>query len=437
MSLLGKKTKSLLERARKVIPYGVNSNFRYYGEDTFVIKRGQGAHVWDADDKQYIDYRLGFGPIILGHAHPTVTQRVTEAIKGGTLFAWTNPWEISAAERIVRLTRMDKVKLTNTGSEATMHALRTARAYTGREKFVKFEGHYHGMNDYFLYSTASSAISAIGSRRSPVPAVVSSGIPRAINQYVYTLPFNDLERLEETIQNRWQDLAAVFLEPLLGNMGGILPKPAFLQKLRELCTKYGILLVFDEVKTGFRVANGGAQEYFGIKADLATYAKSLANGFPIAAIAGKEEVMMSIEPGKVANAGTYSGNVVGAAAADATLEILETEPVIADIFSSGQKLMDGIDEILTEADLPHHMAGLPSMFGFVLGTNDEPVDFRDHARWDLALYEEIGRALIQRGVMATPDTREPWFLSRAHDDSIIDETLGIFNEAIRQVKKKH
>jgi len=197
------------------------------------------------------------------------------------------------------------------------------------------------------------------------------------------------------------------------------------------------LLVFDEVKTGFRVANGGAQEYFGIKADLATYAKSLANGFPIAAIAGKEEVMMSIEPGKVANAGTYSGNVVGAAAADATLEILETEPVIADIFSSGQKLMDGIDEILTEADLPHHMAGLPSMFGFVLGTNDEPVDFRDHARWDLALYEEIGRALIQRGVMATPDTREPWFLSRAHDDSIIDETLGIFNEAIRQVKKKH
>jgi len=166
MSLLGKKTRSLLERARKVIPYGVNSNFRYYGEDTFVIKRGQGAHVWDADDKQYIDYRLGFGPIILGHAHPTVTQRVTEAIKGGTLFAWTNPWEISAAERIVRLTRMDKVKLTNTGSEATMHALRTARAYTGREKFVKFEGHYHGMNDYFLYSTASSAISAIGSRLS-------------------------------------------------------------------------------------------------------------------------------------------------------------------------------------------------------------------------------------------------------------------------------
>ncbi len=436
MSLLEKKTKSLLERAKKVTPYGVNSNFRYYGEDTFVIKRGLGAHIWDADDKKYIDYRLGFGPIILGHAHPAVIERVTAAIKEGTLFAWTNPWEISVAERIARMCKMDMVKLTNTGSEATMHALRTARAYTGRERFIKFEGNYHGMSDYFLYSTASSEMSAIGSRRSPVPAGVSSGIPKAINQYVTTLPFNDVERLEETIENRWQDLAAVFIEPLLGNMGGIMPKPDFLQKLRQLCTKYNILLVFDEVKTGFRIANGGAQEYFGVRADLATYAKALANGFPIAAIAGREDVMMSIEPGKVSNAGTYSGNVVGAAAADATLEILETEPVIADIFSSGKKLMDGIDEILTEADIPHHMAGLPSIFGFALGTNDESVDFRDHARWDFALYEEIGRELIRRGVMTTPDTREPWFLSRAHDDTIIGETLNVFNEAIRNVKKK-
>lgn len=438
MSLQGTKTRSLYERAKEAIPYGVNSNFRYWGnDDTLVITRGEGPYIWDADGKRYIDYRLGFGPIILGHGHPKVVARVQDAIKDGNIFALTTPLEISVAERIKRMCNVDKVRLTNTGTEATMHTLRIARAHTGREKFIKFEGQYHGMSDYFLFSTASTHPSSLGSKRSPISVPNSSGIPAALNQYVINLPFNDFERLEETLDSRWQELAAVFVEPLLGNTAGILPQPGFLEKLRELCSKYGIILVFDEVKTGFRIANGGAQEYFGIQADLVTYAKSMGNGFPIAAIAGKEEFMMTIEPGKVAHGGTYSGNVAGAAAADATLEILENEPVIKTIFANGQKLMDGIDEILTEADLPHVITGAPSIFGIVLGTDKTPQDFREYFNGDDKLYEEIGMELVNRGVMPDADGREPWFLCLAHDSSVVDETLSIFNDTIRSVKKRH
>jgi glutamate-1-semialdehyde 2,1-aminomutase len=366
MGLQGEITQSLFKQAKKVIPHGVNSNFRYWGDDdTLVITHGEGTYIWDADGSKYIDYRLGFGPVILGHANPFVVTKVQEAMSKGTIFAWTTPLEIKVCERITRLCKVDKVRLTNTGTEATMHALRIARAYTGREKFIKFEGQYHGMADYFMFSTASTGLGALGSRRSPVNSPTTSGIPKAINQYVINLPFNDFERLEETIEAKWGDLAAVFVEPMLGNSAGVMPKTGFLEKIRELCSKYGIVMVFDEVKTGFRIANGGAQEYFGIQADLVTYAKSMGNGFPIAAIAGKEEVMMTIQPGAMAHGGTYSGNTVGTAAADATLELLETEPVLETINQRGQALMKGIDEILTEADFPHVVTGVPSMFGII------------------------------------------------------------------------
>ncbi len=437
MSLQGEKTRNLYKQAEKVIPYGVNSNFRYWGaDDTMVITKGKGAYIWDVDDNRYIDYRLAFGPIILGHAYPSVIERVQEAIKDGTLFAWTTPLEIKVAERIVRMCNVDKVRLTNTGTEATMHALRIARAYTGREKFIKFEGQYHGMADYFMYSTASSPKSALGSRRNPIPAAVTSGIPSEISKYVIVLPFNDFERLEETVEAKWGDLAAIFVEPLLGNMAGIMPKAGYLEKIRELCTKYGIVMVMDEVKTGFRIAKGGAQEYFGVQGDLVTYAKSLGNGFPIAAIAGKEKVMMTIEPGGVAHGGTYTGNVVGTAAADATLEILEKQPIHEHLYSCGKILRDGIDQILTQAGIPHHMTGLPPIFGYVLGTNEPPTDFRAYADGDDQLYEKIVFALIQRGVMPDADGREPWFLCYSHDEQIIQETLTIFEDAVDDVKKK-
>ncbi|RME87939.1 MAG: aminotransferase class III-fold pyridoxal phosphate-dependent enzyme [Anaerolineae bacterium] len=436
MSLQGEKDRILFDRAKAVIPYGVNSNFRYWGDDdTLIATRGKGAYIWDADGKRYIDYRLGFGPIILGHGYPAVVERVQEAIGDGTVFAWTTPYEIELCERIARMCKVDKVRLTNTGTEATMHALRIARAYTGREKFIKFEGQYHGMADYFMFSTASAHPGALGSRRNPINAPATSGIPKGISQYVINLPFNDFERLEKTIAAQWGDIAAIFIEPLLGNAAGIMPRPGFLEKIRELCDQYGIVMVFDEVKTGFRIANGGAQEYFGVRADLVTYAKSLGNGFPIAAIAGKEEVMMTIEPGAMAHGGTYSGNVVAAVAGIATLETLEALPVIETINRRGRALMDGIREVLTEADIPHYLPGLPPMFGIVLGIEEEPHDFRDYFRGDGELYERLVLELIQRGVQPDGDAREPWFLCYALSEEDVNETLNIFNDAIKAAKQ--
>ncbi len=436
MSMQGPKTKDMFQKALQHIPHGVNSNFRYWGdEDTVVIDRGEGAYIWDMDGKRYIDYRLAFGPIILGHADPRVTQRVQEAIQGGTIFAWTTPLEISVAERIRRLTGVEKVRLTNTGTEATFHALRIARAYTGREKFIKFEGQYHGMIDYFMFGTASSNIEKLGPRDNWRAAPNTTGIPAGIADYVYNLPFNDLEILEEMLAQKHEEIAAIFVEPILGNAAGIMPKPGYFERMRELCTQYGIVLVFDEVKTGFRIANGGAQEYFGIQADLVTYAKSLGNGFPIAAIGGKEEVMMTIQPGKMAHGGTYSGNVVGAAAADATLEILENEPIIATINARGKTLMQGIDEILTEQNIPHVVTGVPSMLSILLGIEEEPLEFRDYIRGDAKLYENIAMELIARGVQPDADGREPWFLCAALSEADVAETLNIFNDSVKAAKK--
>jgi glutamate-1-semialdehyde 2,1-aminomutase len=430
------QTQALFKQAKQFIPYGVNSNFRYWGhEDTLVITRGEGAYIWDADENRYIDYRLGFGPVILGHGYRPVVERVATAIQDGTLFAWTTPYEIEVAERIVRITGVDQVRLGNTGTEATMHALRIARAHTGRERFIKFEGQYHGMHDYVLFSTASAVAAGMGSRRSPVNMQIGSGIPEGIRRYVINLPFNDLERLEETVEARWHELAAIFVEPLLGNAAGILPQPGWLEKVRELCDRYGIVLIFDEVKTGFRIAPGGAQEYFGVQADLVTYAKAMGNGFPIAAIGGKEEVMQTVEPGRVAHGGTYTGNVVATAAALATLDILETEPIIETIFRRGQQLMDGIHDILTRADIPHHVTGLPPIFGLILGTDEEPTDFRAYLRGDMALYERLVMALVERGVMPDCDGREPWFMCYSHGEQEIADTLTVFEDAVQDVKR--
>ena len=436
MKLQGNNTSSLFEKGKSVIPHGVNSNFRYWGDDdSLIIKKGEGAYVWDMDDKRYIDYRLGFGPVILGHAYPPVVERVQEALLGGNIFAWTTPYEISVAERITRMCNVDKVRLTNTGTEATMHALRIARAYTGREKFIKFEGQYHGMADYFMFSTASSNRGGLGSIRNPIAMTNTSGIPKAINQYVISVAFNDFEGLENAVKANWGDVAAIFVEPMLGNSASIMPKPGFLEKIRELCDEYGIVMMFDEVKTGFRVANGGAQEHFGIQADLVTYAKAMGNGFPVAAIAGKEEVMMTIEPGSLAHGGTYSGNVVGVAAADKTLEILEEQPVLKTIAQHGKALMTGIDDILTEADIPHVITGVPSMFGIFLWKDEEPHDFRDYLAGDGELYEAIGMGLNQRGVQPDADGREPWFLCYSLTQADVDETLNVFNDAVKDAKQ--
>ncbi len=430
------KAQHIFDRAMKVLAKGVSSNFRYWGpEATPVLARGKGARVWDADGNEFIDYRLGWGPIILGHADDRVNEAVHAAIENGTTFAATTELEVTVAEKLVAMIPgMEMLRFTNTGTEATMHALRVARGFTGREKFIKFEGAYHGAHDYALFSTASSAIAAMGSRTSPIPVQNGSGIPRGIREYVITVPFNNIEHVERVVKDQAGNIAAMLLEPCLGNIAGLEPEADLLPQLRKLCDEYGIVLIFDEVKTGFRLSNAGARDTYGVIPDLSTYAKSLGNGFPVAAFGGKREIMDIIGPGSVTHAGTFGANGVAMAAANAVLDTLAEKPVLADLARRGQRLKSGLDEVLSEYGVPHQMSGHPNMQGFLI--TEKPItDVRGLAHHDVALYAAILDNLYQLGVWAEDDAREPWFLSVAHTDEIIDETINKFEDAVKLAVK--
>jgi glutamate-1-semialdehyde 2,1-aminomutase len=432
------KSQKIFDRAMRVMVKGVSSNFRYWGPDsTPVAARAKGARLWDADGNEFIDYRLAWGPIILGHADDRVNEAVYAAIKNGTVFAATTEAEVTAAEKIVNLVPgMELLRFTNTGTEATMHALRVARAYTGREKFIKFEGAFHGVHDYVLFSTASASRGSLGARRSPVPVQNGSGIPKGLRDYVLTVPFNDFETVERVVKDKYGDIAAMLIEPALGNSAGMEPEPGFLAHLRKLCDEYGIVMIFDEVKTGFRFANGGAREAYGVIPDISTYAKSLGNGYPVAAFGGKREVMDLIGPGGVAHAGTYGGNAVAMAAANAVLDVLAAGPVLADLAKRGHRLKSGLSEILNDASIPHQMTGHPNMPGFLI--TETPIkDYRGLAHHDEQMYYLIMWNLYQHGVWPELDAREPWFLSLAHDDQIIDETFNRFQDAVKAAKKEY
>jgi|TARA_Y100000588_G_scaffold93360_1_gene101095 glutamate-1-semialdehyde 2,1-aminomutase len=426
----------IFDRALNVLVKGVSSNFRFLGEkETPVIVKGKGAHVWDADDNAFIDYRLGWGPIILGHADDRVNHAVAEHLENGTTFAATSELEVIVAEKLVKMIPgMEKLRFTNTGTEATMHALRTARGYTNKEKFIKFEGQYHGAHDYVLFSTASSPISAMGARTSPIPVQVGSGIPDKIRDYVFCLPFNDFDAIEQCVKDHHGEVAAVLVEPCLGNIAGIEPKDGFLDHLRSLCSDHNIVLIFDEVKTGFRLSNGGARDTYGVIPDISTYAKSLGNGLPVAAFGGKAQIMDVIGGGSVTHAGTFGANGVSMAAANAVIDILNETPVLKELANRGLKLKNGLDQILTDADLPHQMCGHPNIQGFLI-TEKEVHEVRDLAHSDDVLYEEIMNNMYDRGIWVESDPREPWFLCEAHTDDIIDKTLNIFQESVKAAVK--
>jgi glutamate-1-semialdehyde 2,1-aminomutase len=428
-------TAAMYARAQRVMPWGVSSNFRYWGDDTPVISRGQGAYVYDVDGNRFIDYRLAFGPIILGHADPRVNRKVHEAIDNGTLFAHTQVLEVEVAERMVRMCPgVDKVRFTNSGTESTMHALRIARAFTGREKVIKFEGNYHGFHDYLFFSTPYSPSGSLGSRRSPIPLVNSSGIPGALRDLVMILPYNDFGMFEEMVRARWFEVAAVIVEPIAANMTSIPAQPGWLAHIRRLCDEFGIVMIVDEVKTGFRIAKGGATEYFGVKGDLMTYAKALANGYPLAAVGGKAEVMDVIEPGRVAHGGTYCGNAVGAAAAAATLEIIETTDALQTIARRGKRLMDGIGAVLSKASVEHCLVGHPAMFSFILGLSETPRELREVLAGDMETYEHLHALMRRRGIEYELDGKEPWFVCEALSNQDVDETLNALEDALKELK---
>jgi glutamate-1-semialdehyde 2,1-aminomutase len=423
------KSQQIFERAARVMPRGVSSNFRYWGDQsTPIASRSAGPHIWDADGNRYIDYRLGFGPMILGHAHPEVDAHVQQAMKDGLVYALTTEREVRAAEKIVEMCpAVDTVRFANSGTEATMHAIRVARAYTGRDKVVKFEGQYHGMYDYVLWST-SPDVETLGNPNSPIPVAATSGMPAAVRDLIITLPFNDSELLEHTIKQRWFDVACIIAEPMLGNCASIEPQSGFMEHIRKLCDEYGIVFILDEVKTGFRVARGGAQELYGITPDLATYAKAMGNGYPVAAFGGKREVMDIIGKG-VAHGGTYAGNTIGVAAVEKTLEILSSTDALDRVAEHGRRLQKGISDVLEGKGLPFVFTGHPSMFSFLF-TESQPKGYRDWAGSNHALYDEIMMALISRGVMPDPDSREPWFISSAHTEQDAADTLTAFEQAV-------
>jgi glutamate-1-semialdehyde 2,1-aminomutase len=312
-----------------------------------------------------------------------------------------------------------------------MHAIRVARAFTGRELLLKFEGNYHGFHDHTLWSTYAPA-DAYGSRRSPIPIAASSGIPRVLGEKLIVLPFNDVEGFERAMKSYGDQIAAVISEPCQGNCGAILPQPGFLELIRKRTTEHGALFILDEVKTGFRIARGGAQEYYGIRPDLATYAKALGNGYPVAALGGRREVMEIIGHG-VSQGGTYTNNKPGIAAAWATLTILKNEPVIETIEKRGTRLMNGLASIFRENDIPAVLSGYPGMFAFALGV-DSVTCQRDWARSDRDRLLRLAEAAMERGVMPDYDPREPWFLCYSHTEADVDRTLEVYSEIVKTVR---
>lgn len=433
MGLQGDRTAEWFKRASASLINGVSSQFRYWGDDdTIVIDHGEGGHLYDMDGKRYIDFQLGFGPIILGHGEGSVVAAVSEAAADGASFAMTQRREIEAAETVRQaLPWAEGMRFTNTGTEATMHAIRLARGVTGREVVIKFEGQYHGVHDYVMFSTAGAPPGGLGSRFQPVPWQSSSGIPESIRTYIRTLPYNDIELVEKVFRNEGNRIAAVIVEPTLGNAFGLMPVDGFLQGLRRLCDEAGSILIFDEVKTGFRIAVGGAGEYFGVTPDMGTYAKAMGNGFPVAAIASRGDLVEGWRQGGIAQAGTYSGNGVAVAAARATITQLQTGEPLARVEKVGRSLMEGLDGILREKGVEGMTTGHPAMFSVYIGEGT-PKEFRDIAGHDTDLYESVCMRMIGKGVMPCPDALEPWFVCAAHTDEDVAGTLQVFQESLRE-----
>ncbi len=433
MSTRFQKSVELYRRARSLLPKGVSSNTRFWGEErTLYVEKAKGAYVWDVDGNQYIDYRLGFGPIILGYAYEEVDAAVLRGIYNGVGAGLTSELEVRVAGRIVAMCPVvEAVRFVNSGTEAAMHAIRVARAYTGRDKILKFEGGYHGGHDQVLFSTYAPP-EAYGNARSPISIPSSSGIPRAMQSLVVTVPFNDCDAVERALSSFGREIAAIITEPMLGNYGSVEPQPGFLQFLRAKCDEHSILLIFDEVKTGFRVARGGAQELHRVRADLVTYAKAMGNGYPVAAYGGRREIMELVGNG-VSQGGTFAGNAIGVAAANATLSILQSEPVLESIARNGAQLQQGIKTIFEHAGVPVQISGYPAIFGVSI-SDHKPIDARDWAQTDRAYYRRLAAALLDRGVLIDPDPREPWCLCCSHSRNDIEKTLSAIEESVRNIK---
>ncbi|TLY27941.1 MAG: glutamate-1-semialdehyde-2,1-aminomutase [Ignavibacteria bacterium] len=421
------KSKKLFERAKKIIPGGVNSPvraFRNVGLNPPFIKKANRAYLWDADGNRFVDYVGSWGPMILGHAHPKISRVLRQTLNHGTSFGAPTDLEVNMAELITRLMpSVEMVRMVNSGTEATMSAIRLARAYTGREKIIKFEGGYHGHADAFLIRAGSGAMTH-GTPDSP-------GVTKSTASDTLNARFNDAGSVRELLRIHAGSIAALIIEPVAGNMGCVPPKPGFLQELREICTSKKIVLILDEVITGFRVAPGGAQEKFGIRGDLTTLGKIIGGGLPVGAYGGKKQIMELVSPsGPVYQAGTLSGNPLAMAAGRETLSILSRQPSIYSRLERRSKELEaGLRECLQRLGVAHQINRAGSMFTLFF-TGHEVVDYATAKTSDTGIFARYFREMLARGIYLPPSQFEAAFVSAAHGDLEIERTLRAHRAAL-------
>jgi glutamate-1-semialdehyde 2,1-aminomutase len=421
------KSNAQWRKAVTKLPLGVASNFRFWGEErTIYVKEGRGARITDLDGNRYVDYRLGYGPAILGYAHPEVDEAARRGMEVGGVFALSTEREFTVAERISKMVpAAELVRFSNSGTEAVMAGLRLARAFTGRDDYIILEGSYHGLFDAAMWYTPMEKWSQSGE---PEVHPYSQGIPLGVRGFAHFVQANDLNQLEETFRRHAGKIACMLIEAIMGNCLGIAADPAYLKGARALCDKYGVVMLIDEVKTGFRVAKGGVQELYGVKADLCTFAKAVANGYPISVLAGREDIMRKLGKG-VAHGGTYTAHSVSLAAAETCLRILDETDALARIAKYGTDLMHGMTAVLAKRGIPHSFVGHPSMLGLYFAA-EPPRNYRAWKGSDYGFYDAMAQVLHDEGVLCEPDSREPWFISAAHDDACLADTLRGFEVAV-------
>jgi len=416
------------KKACSKLPLGVASNFRYWGDDkTIYVDHGKGGRMWDIDGNEYIDYRLGYGPIILGYADERVDAAARQGMDIGGVFALATEREYEVACRISNMVpAAELVRFSNSGTEAVMAAMRVARAYTGKDSHIVMEGGYHGLSNLVMWGKEYDEWKP----GDPEPAVepFGTGIPAVTKQLFHAVPMNDANALEDLLRKKHDEIGAFLIEPIMGNCCAITADAQYMKDIRDICDRYDVLLIIDEVKTGFRVAKGGVQELYGIQADLCTFAKAVGNGYPLAVLAGREDVMRHIGDG-VAHGGTFTAHSVSLAAAARTLEILDETSALADIESYGVSLQAGLSKILEARGIPHSFTGHPSLMGLFFAS-EAPGNYREWVHSDYAFYDALAPALHDEGILVEPDSREPWFLCESHNMGCLAETLDKFERAV-------
>jgi len=428
--MVWKKSHKLFKKAYELIPGGVNSPvraFRAVGGNPVFIERAKGSKIYDVDGNVYIDYVLSWGPLILGHTHPKVVNSLKKAIERGTSYGAPTSLEIELAELVLKAyPSMDKVRMVNSGTEATMSAIRVARGFTGRDKIIKFEGCYHGHADGLLVKAGSGA-TTFGVPDSP-------GVPKSYAKNTITLPFNDINALRTVIRNEWKSLACVIIEPVVGNIGCVLPKPGFLESLRKLTKDHGIVLIFDEVMTGFRVSYGGAQQYFGIKPDMTCLGKVIGGGLPVGAYGGKKDIMAIVSPeGPVYQAGTLSGNPLAMTAGIETLKILSKKDTYKKLESTAALLEKGLTDAAKKAGVGTRFYRAGTMFCTYF-TDTDVVDYGTAKTSDTARFSKFFSGMLKRGIYMAPSQFEAGFISLAHTRKDIEKTVKAAYESFLEIR---